>query len=1654
MRTFVLASLACVLVGCDGVHDAATTRDPNMFGLQAKQTGESAAASLTLPDTVSFDGAINAIQRAADGTLYVGGAFTRVGAVTGPAVPINATTGNLVTGALPRFLGQANAVVADGAGGWYVGGTFTVPAGGGQLTNLAHVLANNTIDASFHPNPDNAVLALAVSGTAVYAGGRFTLIGGETRNRLVAFNKSSGALLAWNPNLNNTVNTLLVSGATVYAGGAFTTVGTTTRNRLAAFNAADASTNPGTLLSWNPNANDVVSTLDIAGSTLYAGGSFTKIGDTSRRSLAAISATGVGTASAWDPNPTGSVTTLAVSSAGGTVTVYFSGSFGAVTDANGSSRVRNHLAAVNANGQVSGWDPAPNNPALALRILGSTVYVGGTFTALRGQMRYRLAAIGTDGTVLDWNPSAHDTVNALAVAGTGSNQVVYAGGAFPSVGGVARNFLAAIDANGTLLPWNPNANSIVQSLAVSGTTIYAGGAFTQVGGLNRSHLAAIGTDGMVSPTWAPAANSLVYAVVVAGNTLYVGGQFDAVNATTRNRLAAVDANPAGAGQLFLQWNPNVAGGAVYALTLADGVLYAGGNFTGVGGFTRSHLASVSADPNVAATVSNWNPNVADGAVFALASADGVVYVGGSFTGVGGFTRKFLAAIDASGDGHVRDWAPSANTYVTSFAISGSVIYVGGAFTAINGVKRTGLAAIGTSGNVLAFDPSANGVANSLVVSDNTVYAVGLFSSLAGTPHGHVGFIPAVPTFIVGGSLAGLRVGPVKAPVVLQNNGTNPLTLDHNGSFGFTAAVAAGDTYNVTVRVQPAGLPPQLCAVTNGVGPVNGIVTNIVVACTDPHLQAIPGVHSATLSWVAPPNATRFNLFVSSARNCDVANFASCPDGALLNDVNSPRTIANLRNGQPYFFRLETVFSNGARTLSNEAGARPNVLAFTSGDLTAPVRAIATGADGTVYIGGHFTNVGVMTGPFVPLDNDAGRAVPSDFPIVAGRIAAVVSDGAGGWYIGGGFEQVGALRRRHLARILADGTVAADFHPDPNGQVNALAFLRGVLYVSGDFSIIGSVERPQLAALDATGTPASWAPQVAGPVLALAAAGNTVYAGGSKSFGDLPPRSSLAAFSAADAPQPGATVPWVHASTAGPNTDDDFIRALAISGDSVLIGGFFDFIEGREHHNLAAVRTVESPGSNRVLDWRADADREVDAITVSPGRIHVGGEFQTINGHSHERIAAFAGFDKIAAPGDLLPWHPVVASSTLGSLAVRAIAASGGKVYFGGDFSLVNGAPRQNLAAVADDLDGTLQSWNPRADSTIMALAVSGDTVFAGGNFATLDGVQRNRLAAVDAQGALLPWNPNASFDVLALGVLRDVIYVGGNFSMLGDNTPRNGLAAVGADGALSFTFPLGVQGPARVFNTIAISRHPAASAQLDRIYAANGFEIAGFYPADASIDPGKRLDWNPAINGGTVSSLAWTDNSLYAGGDFTAIDGTARHSLALFNDAVNPDRPALLAWEVRAYNPSSTFVDVSTLAGASGVVYAAGTFTQLEDFFSGIFPRDGFGVTNSGATVQNWNAPPGRDPRIRVPSVHAIARFGDDIYLGGSFTLVGPFARRGLAKFNPDGTPDPAWHPTVGDVSAIAVGNSRVYVGGAFTTISDETRFGFAIVNADGSIAQ
>ena len=858
---------------------------------------------------------------------------------------------------------------------------------------------------------------------------------------------------------------------------------------------------------------------------------------------------------------------------------------------------------------------------------------------------------------------------------------------------------------------------------------------------------------------------------------------------------------------------------------------------------------------------------------------------------------------------------------------------------------------------------------------------------------------STPTFTVGGTVGGLN-----GTAVLQNNGGNDLTVSASGTFKFTTALESGAAYNVSVKTQPQS---QSCTVTHGSGTIaNANVTNVAVACSNlpaAVLQADPGVRSATLSWQPPGGATSFNVYMSSARNCDVRNYTSCPDGALLINVTSPLATPNLRNGQAYFFKVESVFANGGRSLSNEAGARPNVIAFDG-----HANVITPSADGSVYLGGAFSLAGITTGSAVPLNAQTGRLASPDFPIVVGSVAATAPDGAGGWYIGGTFTQVGGVPRSNLAHILANGTVDPSFDPGADAFVSAIAVSANAVYVGGGFTVVGGVARTRLVAFSKGGALLPWNPGANGTVNTLAISGSTIYAGGSFSAVNGVFRNHLAAIDAN-----GTLLPW------SPGTGPSSVFALAVSGNTIYVGGNFDHIGATPRNFLAA---FSSDGT--LLPWNPQPNGFVQTLGVAANTVYAGGSFDFVGTTQRRKVAAIK-----ADTGELLPWNP----SPNGS--VQTLLVSGSTVYIGGIFSDVGGTPRSRAAAI--DVSGALLPWDPRASGVVSALAVAGNTVYAGGSFTATDAVARSHLAALDANGALLPWNPalDPNAFVNALLISGSTVYVGGSFTTIG-GSGHPYLAAVGTNGVVVESF--NPAAGSTLNNVLSL----AASGNM--LYVGGFFteHLATYFKVDAPGNAGQRVAWNPGING-VVSALAMEGVSLYVGGSYTSINGISRQHLALLNTALDPLRPVLLAWEVRANDA------VNRLVPGSGQVYAAGFFTALDNGSTGSQPRNHFGTMTGGAGIPSWPAQPDL-------FVQSMATSADAVYVAGNFTSIGGIARKGLAAISMNGVLDGNFHPEVtgpsASTSAIAVANGKIYVGGEFTSIGGKPRGCFATLNPDGTV--
>ncbi len=714
----------------------------------------------------------------------------------------------------------------------------------------------------------------------------------------------------------------------------------------------------------------------------------------------------------------------------------------------------------------------------------------------------------------------------------------------------------------------------------------------------------------------------------------------------------------------------------------------------------------------------------------------------------------------------------------------------------------------------------------------------------------------------------------------------------------------------------------------------------------------------------------------------------------------------------------------------------------------PVYATELSEDGSkLYIGGKFGYVGPQTGNFVALDAATGQA--KAFPLVSGLVKTIVSDGRGGWYIGGNFVSVGGLPRTRLAHISSDMSVDPNWNPAANGWVFALALSPDgkTLYVGGGFCGVGNpfVSRRHVAALDATtGAALSWNPGVGGlscgsdgaitKALALSGDGKTLYVGGSFSSAGGQTRNNLAAFDTSSG-QVSAT--W--------KPEPDSTVDVLLQRDGILyVGGNFMNVAGQPDTILVAL-SADPTGSGGMLPTWSDPQINhtinenpgiyVTALALSPdGRtLYFSGTFDNLGmpgappPHAdpsnsspddltfHDNIAAVD-----AGTGQAVNWYMNPYSDTSAAVFALALSPDGKTLYAGGMFNFINGylfptaygEPRNYLAALTaynpDNPGATseriVQAWNPNANNYVSALAVSedGNTVYAGGYFTSVNGVNRHNLAELDlASGAALPWNPHMNDPVRALERIGNTIYAGGDFCFIGiPSAARSHLAALdGSTGALQAWNPgAGISGQGCVPQAGTVN---ALAASDNTIYVGGAFNTVGGATRNnlaALNSSGGLLGWNPNLDNSSgtgasmVKALAVQGPTLYAGGTFTHVGGTARSNLAAI---------AVSTGQASAWDPSADgAVNALALSADGQTIYAGGAFSHM-----GGSVRSQLAALDAGGGLLAW------DPDLdnsgtgstAPPAVDALALSGSTIYVGGVFAHIGGQAHNYLAAL--DATP-------------------------------------------------
>jgi uncharacterized delta-60 repeat protein len=499
----------------------------------------------------------------------------------------------------------------------------------------------------------------------------------------------------------------------------------------------DAGFNIGT--GANSNVWDVAVQAD---GKILIGGSFTLFNGVSRNGIARLNTDG-SLDTGFDPGSgvVGTVYSLNIQADG---KIILTGNF---LTYNGI--VRNNLARVNSNGSLdTSFDPGTGaNFEIADAVLqpDGKLLIGGSFTTYGGVSRNRVARVLANG-MLDsgFNPGtgASDPVSCIALRSDGR---VMIGGSFINYNSTACGRIARLNSNGSLdatFNTGTGANGAIDEISIQPDgKIVLGGSYTVFNGNAQPYLVRVNTNGTFDTGFATTGDGGISSIALRSDgSMLIGGVFTTMGGYGYNGLARLNTD----GNTDLTFNPG-SGVNSYPTALAvqqDGKVLLGGGFSGFNGPARKFLARLLPDGSLDASYdARFTSGIWTSAI--TVQPDGKALVGGVFWTVNGITRNGLVRLGTDGSVDT-GFDPGSGT---SGSVDGIIvqpdgkILICGQFTTFNGAPRNRIARLLPNGNVdSGFDPGSGAnqaVRNILLRPDGKIVAVGAFTTFNGLPRNGV-----------------------------------------------------------------------------------------------------------------------------------------------------------------------------------------------------------------------------------------------------------------------------------------------------------------------------------------------------------------------------------------------------------------------------------------------------------------------------------------------------------------------------------------------------------------------------------------------------------------------------------------------------------------------------------------------------------------------------------------------------------------------------------------------------------------------------------------------------------------------------------------------------------------------------------------------------
>ena len=592
-------------------------------------------------------------------------------------------------------------------------------------------------------------------------------------------------------------------------------------------------------------------------------------------------------------------------------------------------------------------------------------------------------------------------------------------------------------------------------------------------------------------------------------------------------------------------------------------------------------------------------------------------------------------------------------------------------------------------------------------------------------------------------------------------------------------------------------------------------------------------------------------------------------------------------------------------------ANPNLDILRSGRVDTLLRL----NDGRTLVGGLYDRLGNV-------ERAGTDRLLADGSVDASFSTATTANNARGFALDSQ-ARVYVMTSTRVLRLLENGSTDPDFSVVSlsSGTFKKLQISADQLFVAGTFSSISGGTRNNLAKFDLNGTlDANWQPNPDGNVLALHAPGNGfVYVGGSFANIGGAARTSLARIAMSGAGVADSWAPTL-AQTSGTPT----VTALESAGGGLYVAGEFTSVNATARVRLAKLELAGTAALD--TSWVPGSSRALSVLRVFGSSLYVAGaangfSFNASSGAAALNAVRLARFGSTGSGTLDLAFAPIVDPSANDSI-VNAIenGDGGGRLLIAGDFSrLTSASVRVGLAAL--NADGTLDTLSavPEASSmgSIRTMDSNNDgSVFVQGDFVKVNGAERRNLfklspnLVVDSQ-----FRPgNFSYDAAAVQA--------GVGIFVADSTANRirKLDLITGDPLPSFT-PLAY--------TQVISKLLLAG---PHVYVFGSFLFSGITPsiigfgriatASGSFDGGFR----PTIVGSVTSAhVDSAMQSLFLSGNFSAINGSARTGIAKLSVSTGALDTAWNPVLVNTFNPNVTGV----ASDAAGGVFITGEFSTI-----------------------------------------------------------------------------------------------------------------------------